>query len=178
MENNEKINREKKIILSWNELKSHKEKLHDILMGKIGTLDSVVIYQCIAIVAENISIHKEAMRKQTNVIRNGCDKNLSKEEILVENLTESIKFLSITFDSGCSLTERLDAVEKIRNTAWQTICKKEDELNNILAEYSGKVIEINNLGNDVGYILTCISIVLLELDMKEEEARLLDEIYG
>jgi hypothetical protein len=175
MENKERFNRERNIVKAWQELEPHREDLHKILMNqkKVRPIDSVIIYQCIATVAENICIHEESIKNETNLIDVKSEVGTRDKDVVMQDIMGCVKYLSVAFDGGRSLTDRLDAVEKIRNTAWLTAFKMKSSLNDLLSSYMDGVEDEN-----IGYVFSCISLVLLELDMKEEEARLLNELYG
>ena len=134
MDDKEKIYREKQIGLRWEDLKPHRKNLHDILTSekKVSPRDSIVIYQCVATVAENIDIYQETIKNETNIIKADDQKNFSKEEKIVKEIVDSIKFLTITQNKESSLQERLDAIDKIRNTCWKTAYTVRDKINNIL----------------------------------------------
>jgi len=174
LEKKEKIYKEKQIKNEWLKLQPHREKMHSILMSRarISPMDRIVIFQCLAIVSEYVDIYEDSIKNETNLIEPATLEGLSKEEQLVEEIVDSVELLKISADDKEPLAKRLNAIEKIRNTAWKTAYDLRDKISDIIEKFEDE-LDIDH----VGYIFTCISLVLLELDLKEEEAQILNKMY-
>jgi hypothetical protein len=174
LEKKEKIYKEKQIKNEWLKLQPHRAKMHNILMSQkgISSFDRVIIFQCLAIVSEYVDIYEDSIKNETNLIKAATLEGLSKEQLLIEEIADSVELLKISADNREPLSDRLNAIEKIRNTAWKTAYDLRDQISNILENFEDK-LEIE----DVGYIFTCISLALLELDLREEEAKILNDMY-
>ena len=175
MDYSEKIRREKQIKFHWEEIRPHRDDLNAIMMKRkeLSPMDRIIVFQTIALVAENIEIHEESIRNKTNIIGIIDHDDYSKKELIEQEIISSMKCLSIAADDKSSIEEKLDAIEKIRNTAWLTACHVKKNIHDILGNFT------NGLqAKDIPYVYTCISVALLELDMGKEEAKILDELYG
>lgn len=175
MEQKDKIYREKQLIEKWDELKDHKTQIRSLLTEKkkFTVLDALVIFQCLAIVSEYIEIYEEEIKNSKNVISidySGIEKADISHTL---EFQASLKNVSTMKDENSSNEERLDAIEKIRNTLWRNALIRKDEIYKVITNYH------NDLeADDLFIVFLCVSAVLLELDMKEEEIKLLDEIWG
>lgn len=175
MEQKDKIYREKQLIERWDELKSHRDQINSLLTEKkkFTVLDALVIFQCLAIVLEYIEIYEEEIKNSENVISIDYSGIENTDISHTLEFQASLKHVSIMKNENSSNEERLDAIEKIRNTLWRNALVRKDEIYKVITNYH------NDLeADDLFIVFLCVSAVLLELNMKEEEIKLLDEMWG
>lgn len=177
MEKKEKIYREKQLREEWLNLRSYRGNLHNILMNykDISPMDRIIIYQCLSIILENICIYEDAIKNETNTIqtKTKSEGGISQEQKIIEEIVDAVELLIITMNDKEPLSNRLKAIEKIKNTAWKTVYDLKDQISDVLERFDEE-LELD----DIGYIFACISLILLELDLKDEETKILNKMYG
>lgn len=185
MDYKEKINREKKMLRHWDEIRPSGENLSDLLMNrrKFNPLDYITLYQCMTLVLENLEVYEEEIKntpdnikiKNSNSDFQKIFGELSmkvKKHIGREALRE-IECLFITMDDKSSIDEKFTAIQKIKKMAWKSIYKHKQDILEIIEIYPGQVDK-----ERIYLIFKCISMVLLELEMQRQEKELLENLYN
>lgn len=184
MDYKEKITREKNLFEHWKDIRKEKQSLIDLVTQKreLQSLDFAVLYQCVILVLEKFEVYEEEIKNTPEeiIIENKIglfDKAL--EEIIKDAgkglgnsfVNEAICLL-VAISDQMPMKERFNAIEQIKMKAWKNMYERREYIKEIAAKYP-------NFDNaeDVFTVFRCISMVLLELDMQEQEAKILDDSW-
>ena len=153
----EKVLREKQLMKHWEDIKCNQESLYDLFLHKrkFEPMDIAVVFQCIILVLEKLEIHGDEVEKMVG-----------------KDIIGEMECFFITLDDKSSMAEKFQAIEKIKKTAWKIMYKRKEAINNLTKVYP--VLGVD----EVILIFKCISMILLELDMQDQEKRLLEDLYN
>jgi hypothetical protein len=183
MEYREKIKREKQMIDSWEEMETSKQQLSQLLLNQrqLGPQDFILFFQCMILVVENVEIHKEEIEDSPDrlEVENTDEKfynifgplSENVEKLCGKEIIGEIEYFLMSMDDSKTINERFDAIEKIRMSAWKNMSNKKDEIVELLERYPKDIC-----ADDFMLIFKCISMILLELDMKNQERQMLKKL--
>ncbi len=187
MEFKEKIAIERKIKKDWDEIKEHEETLSEILMCKkeVEAFDYILFLQCANIVLEYIEFHKGTLEKIPKRIEGGLNpeglsllkdakeilKNLPKH--LTDQISREVEYYAKSADESVPVNERLEAVDSIRNLSWRQLYTKKSKVVSLCDRFPDPG-EMNE--DDYMLVFKCMSMVILELSMKDMEVNILESL--
>lgn len=152
----------------WAAIRKYRNTLVEIASGsrEIQTFDFILFFQCLTLILTDIEIYK----KDFIEIDDEAKKLLLDEtpaNVLLKIIKEADYWKSIE-DKKSSGEKRLIAIEDLRKTVWGDIACREDELIKLVKIYP----HIED-ANGLTLLMQCVSVVVLELDLKEKELTVL-----
>ena len=179
----EKVIREKQLMQHWGELRPQARSLSDLLLHKRDLLpmDLILVFQCLSIIVEKLEIHGEEIEKTSDVMEAKNKENQVFQEIFGdiskdikglfnENIAKEVMCLFTVFNDESSFDERFEAIGRIKSTAWKSMYNRKKDVMDLVKKYPDF-----NSGKEMFLVFSCISMVLLELDMQDQEIKLLEE---
>ena len=189
MDYQEKMLREKKLLDLWEELSKEKKSLSDLvnLKRKLHPIDFVILFQCLIVVLEKLEVYEEEIKNSPDDIVSEDIQNIQDGPVgdLVKDLLndtdnlfgmdmiDSVLCLRVAFNNESPMSKRIEAIERIKMSAWKGMYKRKDRLLEVMTNYPDF-----DATKDIMTVFTCVSMIILELDMQEHEAKILDEFYN
>jgi len=178
VDDKKRIAKETNVRNRWKDIRSEREELTKFLSGEkdIGNgtnaRDLVLCYQCISLILEHISVYEQDIKKAPDKIE-GIDPTPSKIEQLYGESAREVFCLFVSDNEKMPIDQRLKAVEQIRLVAWKQILKEKQNLTSMVDETTNfQDLEEQEL------LLRCVSITILEMDMQDQEIKILEKLYN
>ncbi len=184
MEYKEKIAREKQLINLWDEIKLNKKDLADVILFNrdVKQIDFILFFQCMALVLENLEVNEEEIKKapdkieiddideKLDTIFAGFFKNV--EKVCGKDLRGEIECFLTYINDSKPINERVKAIEKIRMLAWKNLFNMKNDISVLMERYPQGSMETE----DFMLIFKCVSMILLELDLKDQYNEILEKL--
>lgn len=166
MEQNEKIAAIAERDRSWAEIREHEHELAELVKAildpsEITPSNFILFSQAIALVLTEITIFEDDFS-----IDDPSDSGTVKKVFL--RMMEEIGYMKTIGDEDLSNEKRLEAVSQLRHSMWEGIANKKNDIISLMAA-------LPEIKEDNHFILTlqCVSMVGLELELKNKELALL-----
>lgn len=169
MDLKEKILREKGLAELWNQIKEKRNELVAIGLGKkINAFDAILMYQCISIILENITVYEEKFKKDSN----SKEARKSADQIIADMINKLIEITLTKCVDMVSAQKKIKAIEETRQINWEYLYKQRIKLIELSTDF------MNYKGKDSSLLYQCVYLVLLEIDLKQMEIDTLDKLYS
>ena len=173
MNEKEKIIKEKILNEEWSEIAEQKNKLERLInlpsLTKIEDYD--ILIKCVSIILNHVEIHKNEILKFQEVDKENIENRGDVEKFFYQ-FGKGIESFIIIFDESQPYQIRLDAINNLRRLAWGSISEHICQIKNMynrFPDFSGT--------EDTILVLKCVCLVVTELNMKNEEIKIIEELY-
>ncbi len=152
----------------WAHIREYRDALVEIVSGsrETKTFDFILFFQCITLVLADIALYE----KDFPVIDDEAKKLLFDETPagVLSRVIKEVDYWSAIDDKTSSDEDKLVAIEDLRKSVWGNISCRKNELVELMKAYP-KIEDV------VGFtlLMQCVSVVILELDLKEKELKIL-----
>ena len=152
----------------WTEMRQQLSQLEKIIKGKeeFEPIDFILIFQCLTLIIAEIALHE----KHFLSINEKTKKFFSDDSLYgyLKRTIEEVKYWKIITNEELSLEKRLETIEILRKSIWGVISCQKNKLIDLMQYFPN----IND-SKDFGLLIHCVSVAILELDLKEKEIKLL-----
>jgi len=192
MDYKERKLRENEIRKSWEALRDKRENLIALLKGgkELESFDTVLMYQCLTVVLEHLTLQEDTLKEITeervvneigedakldgfikSLITTAFQGTTDNIEGLLRSIAGEVENLMTAMNSDAPINKRLDAVENIKLNSWKHLFDRKEEI----SELSERFPNVDK--DDIILIYKCLSVILLELDMIDQEIEILEELW-
>ncbi len=166
--------RENELRKAWDEIKKKRSEFHKLLAGKAkpDSFDVILFYQAVSLIMESLAVREKQLKNAPNKVGDIGKCIIKEVEKEFGDIAPEIACFLISENEKLPVSQRLDAIEKIRLVSWKSLFNQRHELEELSKRFP------NSLNReDMGLLFQCISLVVLELDMKDKEIEILDDLY-
>jgi len=190
MDFKEKILKEKLLTKHLKEISIFdKERLADLILNKkkFQPEDIDAVFKCVVVVLEKLEVHEDEIKVTSETVENininakfieifepiiDELKKIMGNDISGKDILDEIACFFVTLDDDASIDDKFRAIQEIKTNAWKTMYNKRKSVENLIWDYP--VLK----AKEIILIFRCISIVLLELDLQDQEKILLEKLYN
>ena len=156
--------------MGWNAITGEKDKLVAITTDAqpLSPDDPILFLQCLTLVMTDIMLYEDSLTNVDEEI-----KELIEDHSAAGYLLRVMKELScwkLVTDKTKTSKEKLEAITSLRKCSWGAMCKQADDLLRVMQKFP-----MIDDPNELSLVIQCVSLVVLELDLREEEEKISKE---
>lgn len=172
MEFRKRLAIERSLRKKWDIVRLKREELACLITGKkqLENKNISLLKRCVDIVCDNIFVNGEEFLKKSEELADIKKPTVGgEEESFVKFSDRLVEFLGISEDKA-TISEKLESLDRLRAFCWRNLVEEKEDIFKL-----NKNFPLMDDNIDILLLFKCVSMVVLELDMKDEEIKTLEK---